>query len=161
MWKIYFPSILLKFCEKLNSTNVMEFFFQRKNKFPKSRWIHSPNKTKRAPIDWNTVTNCNNTTCSKSCPRPFSHYSKSQIFVQKFNFDKTPNIFMSFSPKNFLTTFLMKSKLSTAKKSKTTTFSRVFYPIFFDNFFSWNQSCQQLKSPKPQHFHKIFTQIFL
>ena len=33
-----------------------------------------------------------------------SHYSKSQIFVQKFNFDKTP------------------------------TFSRVFHPNFFDNF---------------------------
>ena len=28
-----------------------------------------------------------------------THYSKSQIFVQKFNFDKTPNIFTSFSPK--------------------------------------------------------------
>ena len=35
-----------------------------------------------------------------------SHYSKSQIFVQKFNFDKTP------------------------------TFSRVFHPIFFWQFFS-------------------------
>ena len=33
-----------------------------------------------------------------------SHYSKSQIFVQKFNFDKTP------------------------------TFSRVIHPNFFDNF---------------------------
>ena len=33
-----------------------------------------------------------------------AHYSKSQIFVQKFNFDKTP------------------------------TFSRVFHPTFFDNF---------------------------
>ena len=33
-----------------------------------------------------------------------THYSKSQIFVQKFNFDKTPR------------------------------FSRVFHPIFFDNF---------------------------
>jgi len=33
-----------------------------------------------------------------------SHYWKSQILVQKFNFDKTP------------------------------TFSRVFHPIFFDNF---------------------------
>ena len=41
------------------------------------------------------------------------HYSKSQIFVQKFN---------------------------------------------LDNFFSVNQSCQQLKSPKPQHFHEFFTQ---
>ena len=55
------------------------------------------------------------------------HYSKSQIFVQKFNFDKTP------------------------------TFSRVFHPKFFWQFFSWNQSCQQLKSPKPQHFHEFFT----
>ena len=56
-----------------------------------------------------------------------THYSKSQIFVQKFNFDKTP------------------------------TFSRVFHPNFFWQFFSWNQSCQQLKSPKPQHFHDFFT----
>ena len=38
-----------------------------------------------------------------------------------------PNIFTSFSP-NF----------------------------FFWQFFSWNQSCQQLKSPKPQHFHEFF-----
>ena len=35
-----------------------------------------------------------------------SHYSKSQIFVQRFNFDKTP------------------------------TFSRVFHPKFFGQFFS-------------------------
>ena len=56
-----------------------------------------------------------------------THYSKSQIFVQKFNFDKTP------------------------------TFSQVFHPNFFWQFFSWNQSCQQLKSPKSQHFHEFFT----
>ena len=56
-----------------------------------------------------------------------THCSKSQIFVQKLNFDKTP------------------------------TFSRVFHPIFFLQFFSWNQSFQQLKSPKPQHFHEFFT----
>ena len=60
-----------------------------------------------------------------------SHYSKSQIFVHKFNFDKTP------------------------------TFSWVFHPKFFWQFFSWNQSCQQLKSPKPQHFHEFFNQFFL
>ena len=48
-----------------------------------------------------------------------SHYSKRQIFVQ--------NIFTSFSLKIFLTIFLVKSKLSAAKKSKTTTFSRVFH----------------------------------
>ena len=51
-----------------------------------------------------------------------SHYSKSQIFVQKFNFDKTPTFSRVFHPKFFLTIFLVKSKLSTAKKSKTTTF---------------------------------------
>ena len=53
---------------------------------------------------------------------------KSQLFVQTFNFDKTP------------------------------PFSRVFHPKFFWQFFSWNQSCQQLKSPKPQQFHEFFTQ---
>ena len=57
----------------------------------------------------------------------------------------------------FLTIFLVKSKLSTAKKSKTTTFSRVFHPQKNRQFFSWNQSCQQLKSTKPQHFHEFFT----
>ena len=31
-------------------------------------------------------------------------------------------------------------------------------PNFFGQFFSWNQSCQQLKSPKPQHFQDFFTQ---
>ena len=41
---------------------------------------------------------------------------------------------MSFSPNFFLTIFLVKSKLSTAKKSKTTTFSRVFHPKKIDNF---------------------------
>ena len=46
----------------------------------------------------------------------FTHYSKSQSFVQKIQFWK-----------NF-TIFLVKSKLSTAEKSKTTTFLRVFTP---------------------------------
>ena len=41
---------------------------------------------------------------------------------------------------------------------KTPTFSRVLHPNFFWQFFSWNQSCQQLKSPKPQHFHQFFIQ---
>ena len=67
--------------------------------------------------------------CSINSHSNFPHYSKSQIFVQKFNFDKA------------------------------TTFSRVFHPKNFWQFFSWNQSCQQLKSPKPQHFHEFFTQI--
>ena len=42
-----------------------------------------------------------------------------------------------------------------SKDSILTSFS----PNFFWLFFSWNQSCQQLKSPKPQHFHEFFTQI--
>ena len=33
-----------------------------------------------------------------------------------------------------------------------------FSPKIFWQFFSWNQSCQQLKSSKPQHFHYFFTQ---
>ena len=33
----------------------------------------------------------------------------------------------------------------------------ILSPNFFWQFFSWNQSCQQLKSPKPQHFHEFFT----
>ena len=40
-----------------------------------------------------------------------------------------------------------------SKNSILTSFS----PKFFWQFFSWNQSCQQLKCPKPQHFHEFFT----
>ena len=47
--------------------------------------------------------------------------------------------FTSFSPQIFLTIFLVKSKLSTVKKSKTTTFSRVFLPKK-STIFSGNQS---------------------
>ena len=71
-----------------------------------------------------------------------SHYSKSQIFVQKFNFDKTkPQHFHEFFTQKILTIFLVKSKLSTAKKSKTKTFSRVFHPQKIGNFLGkskWN-----------------------
>ena len=35
-----------------------------------------------------------------------------------------------------------------------------FFTQFFFWIFSWNQSCQQLKSPKPQHFHEFFTEFF-
>ena len=33
----------------------------------------------------------------------------------------------------------------------------VFHPNFFWQLFSWNQSCQQLKSLKLQHFHEFLT----
>ena len=55
-------------------------------------------------------------------------------FCPKIQFWQNSNIFTSFSSKFFLTIFLVKSKLSTAKKSKTTTFSRVFHPPKIDNF---------------------------
>ena len=41
--------------------------------------------------------------------------------------------------------------------TKPQHFHEFFTPNFFWQFFSWNQSCQQLKSPKPQHFHEFFT----
>ena len=63
-----------------------------------------------------------------------AHYSKSQTFVQKFNFDKTLTFSRVFHQNFFLTIFLVKLKLSTAKKSKTITFSRVFHSKKFDNF---------------------------
>ena len=52
--------------------------------------------------------------------------------------------------------FLLLDKNSILTKPQH--FARVFHPKFFRHFFSWNQSCQQLKSPKPQHFHDFFTQ---
>ena len=52
--------------------------------------------------------------------------------------------------------FLSKNSIMT----KNPTFSRVFHPNFFWQFFLWNQSCQLLKSSKPKHFHEFFTQIF-
>ena len=58
--------------------------------------------------------------------RATTHYSKSQIFVQKFNFDKPPTFSRDFHPNFSLTIFLVKSKLSTATKSKTTTFHEFF-----------------------------------
>ena len=47
---------------------------------------------------------CNSTTQKKKSTAEnlcWAHYSKSQIFVQKFNFDKTPTITQDFHP-NFL-----------------------------------------------------------
>ena len=59
-----------------------------------------------------------------------SGFLENEIFknVQKFSFDKSPKSSRVFHPNFFWTIFLVKSKLSTAKQSKTTTFSRVFHP---------------------------------
>ena len=59
-------------------------------------------------------------------------FRQNWIFGQKYVFYATK--ICHFSPQIFLTIFLVKSKLSTAKKSKTAAFSRVFHPKPFDNF---------------------------
>ena len=74
-----------------------------------------------------------------TCTNPLTLFEKSN-FCPKNQFWQNPNIFTSFSPKIVLTIFLVKSKLSTAKKSKTTTFSRVFQPQKTPTIFSGNQS---------------------
>ena len=76
----------------------------------------------------------NSKVIKKYVPPPFTLFEKS-IFCPKIQLWQNPNIFTSFSPKYFfLTIFLVKSKLLTAKKSKTTTFSRVFRTKKIDNF---------------------------
>ena len=55
-------------------------------------------------------------------------------FLSKNPILTTPNIFTSFSPNFVLTIFLVKSKLSTAKKSKTHNTFTSFSPQKVDNF---------------------------
>ena len=81
------------------------------------------------------------------CPRN-STLLKAQIFEfssqnQKFNLTHTI----------LKVKFLSKNSILT----KPQHFHEFFTQIFFWQFFSWNQSCQQLKSPKPQHFREFFT----
>ena len=63
----------------------------------------------------------------------WTNYSKSQIFVQKFNFDKTPKFSQVFH-QFILTIFLVKSKLSTAKKSKNHNIFTSFNPKKYRRF---------------------------
>ena len=63
--------------------------------------------------------------CFLKLPLLLHTIQKVTIFVQKLNFDKTPTFSRVFT-QFFLTIFLVKSKLSTAKKPKTTTLSRFF-----------------------------------
>ena len=66
----------------------------------------------------------------KSCKKPDRISFK---LAKKYRSSKT--IFIIFEKKTS-PIFLMKSKLSTAKNCKTSTFSRVFSPKFFLTFFS-------------------------
>ena len=141
------------------------------------------------------------------------HTIRKVKFLSKNSILTEPQHFHEFFIQIFLAIFVVKSKLSTAKKSKTTTFSRVFHPKKINNFsgnqswifgqkmkisnsvwfwlcilncslaswyilfeksnccpniqfwqnftiFAGNQSCRQLKSANPQHFHKFYTRNF-
>ena len=84
--------------------------------------------------------------------------SNIQILTQKYN--------MSFSLRPVFSLFwiihtIWKVKFLSKNSivTKPQHFHEFFTQIFFWQFFSWNQSCQeQQKSPKPQHFHEFFTQ---
>ena len=61
--------------------------------------------------------------------KPHLSGSKKILFLKRI-----PAFSWDFNQNLFLTIFLVKSKLSTAKKSKTRTFSRVFHQKKIDNF---------------------------
>ena len=63
-------------------------------------------------------------------------FEKSNFLSKNSILTKPPTFWRVFHPNFFLTifVFLVKSKLSTAKKPKTTTFSRAFHPKKIDNF---------------------------
>ena len=74
-------------------------------------------------------------TCQITCLN-FRAIIKSLQFSREIKVVNNPQHFHEFFTQIFLTIFLVKSKLSTAKKSKTTTFSRIFHPKYFWQFFS-------------------------
>ena len=81
----------------------------------------------------------------------FKHTIRKVKFLSKNSILTKPKHFHEFFIQISLTIFLVKSKLSTAKKSKTATFSRVFHPkkstIFFGksklNFWTKNEDFEQ------------------
>ena len=98
-------------------------------------WCDAPPKTRAA--DWYNswhlkkklmrITISFTYLCTRLTPTPVSLFEKSN-FCQKNSILTRPQHFHEFFTQNF-----------------------------FGQFFSWNQSCQQLKSPKSQHFHEFFT----
>ena len=97
--------------------------------------------------DTSIANECNGARRRRACFAVFYHFT---IF-EKSNF--CPNSILA-----KLYNFLGKTKLSTIKKGKSPTFSRVFHPNFFDDFSREIKVVNSLKSPKPQHFHEFFTQ---
>ena len=109
----------------------------------------SPHPTSSKCLKIVFVQVCTSFEKSNFCPK--IQFRQNFTFKQFFYGNQScqpPNIFTSFSPEKFSTTFLGKSKLS-----KISTFSWVFQPKVFRQFFSWNQSCLTL-----QHFHEFFKQ---
>ena len=80
-----------------------------------------------------------------------------QLNYQGVSFKKEVD-WMEYCRCRYKITLFEKSKSKKFKFGKFPAFWRVSHSIFFWQFFSWNQSCQQLKSANPQHFHEFFTQ---
>ena len=91
----------------------------------------------------------------------FENHSKKSYFTTlrakrattKYQYWQKSKHFHEFFTQIFLTIFLVKSKFSTAKKSKTAAFSRVFTPNFFDNF---SRETKVVKKSKTTTFSRDF-----
>ena len=96
---------------------------------------------------WNAISDLVNEKCciktsKKKCHKKCiisTHTIRKVKFLSNYSILTKPQHFHEFFTQNFFHIFLVKSKLSTAKKSKTTTFSRVFHPKKL-TIFSGNQS---------------------
>ena len=87
--------------------------------------------------------------------------ANNSLDVTHLSFILCLSLFFSF----FHTLFIFEHTIRKVKiLSKNSIFTKPqhfheFFTQFFSwQFFSWNQSCQQLKSSKPHHFHEFFTQ---
>ena len=63
-----------------------------------------------------------------------THYSKSQIFVQKFNFDKIKQHFHEFFTQIFFDNFFREIKVVNSKKVQNQNIFTIFSPKKIDNF---------------------------
>ena len=75
-------------------------------------------------------------------------------FCPKNSILTKPQHFRDFSTQIFWQFFSWNKSCQQLRSAKPQHFREFFTQIFWQ-FFSWNQSCQQLKSPKPQHFHEF------
>ena len=78
--------------------------------------------------------------------------SLSEMANGEATFDEDVYLFFPFPLSKFQWSIL--SILNSILTKKIQYFHEFFTQFFWQSF-SWNQSCQQLKSPKPQHFHEF------